>query len=146
VTLANVQPPILKPMSDFYVTDIYSSDICSIFKFSNRRPILKSMSFVKFLFRRPILKSMSFVKFSNQCPLSNSYFGVQFSNLCHLSNSQIDVQFSNLLSFLPFSNWRQMPSLTYAITLTLTNKSHIDLRNWKGRRFENALKSYRDLR
>jgi len=39
-----------------------------------------------------------------------------------------------------------MTLLTYALTLTLTNKSAIDLRIWKGRRFENILKSDSDLR
>jgi hypothetical protein len=42
-----------------------------------------------------------------------------------------------------------MTSLTYALTLTLaltlTNKSAIDLRIWKGRRYDSTLKSYRDL-
>ena len=45
--------PILKSMSDFYVTDICSSDLCPFFKFSNRRPIFKS--------KRPFLTS------SNRC-------------------------------------------------------------------------------
>ena len=61
----------------------------------------------------------------------------------------IDVQFSNpdictsdLYPF--FSNRGPMTSLTYA--LTLTSKSAIDLRIWKGCRFENTLKSDCDLR
>ena len=37
-----------------------------------------------------------------------------------------------------------MTSLTYA--LTLTNKSAIDLRIWKGHQFENTLKSDHDLK
>jgi hypothetical protein len=32
-------------MSDFYITDICTSDLCPFFNFSNRHPILKSMSF-----------------------------------------------------------------------------------------------------
>jgi hypothetical protein len=107
---------------------------------------------------RPLIDIQS----SNPCPIStsqtyepqiyvsfsNSQIGVQFSNLCPFSNSQIGVQFSNLWSFLTFSNRRLMASLTYAITitLTLTNKSAINLRIWNVRRFENALKSDRDLR
>ena len=72
---ASNRHPILKSMSDFYVTDICTSDLCP------------------------------FLKFSNQCP---------------------------------------MTSLTYA--LTLTNKSAIDLRIWKGHQFENTLKSDHDLK
>jgi hypothetical protein len=37
--------------------------------------------------------------------------------------------------FFTFSIWRPMTSLTYA----LTNKSGMDLRIWKGHRFENTL-------
>jgi hypothetical protein len=44
------------------------------------------------------------------------------------------------------SNRRPMMSLTYALTIALTNKSVIDLRIWKGRLFENTLKSAPDLR
>ena len=83
----------LKSMSDFYVTDICTSDLYPFFKFSNRH---------------------------------------KFSNLCPFSNSQIGFQFSNLWQFLTFSNRRSMMSLTYAGTLTLTNKSALDLRIWKG--------------
>ena len=41
-----------------------------------------------------------------------------------------------------------MASLTYSLsrTITLTNKSAIDLRIWKGRRNESTLKSNRDLK
>jgi len=42
--------------------------------------------------------------------------------------SVIGVQFSNLWPFLIFSNRHLMTSLAYALTLTLTNKSAIDLR------------------
>ena len=35
--------------SDFYFTEICTSDICPFFKFSNRRPILKSMAVFHFL-------------------------------------------------------------------------------------------------
>jgi len=75
-----------------------------------------------------------------------SLINVQSSNpdICPFSNSQICIQFSNLWPFLTFSNRRPMTSLTYA--LTLTNKSAIDLRIWKGRRFENTLISDHDLR
>jgi len=57
------------------------------------------------------------------------------------------------MSFFKFSNRHaNLNSLavshflksTYA--LTLTNKSAIDLKIWKGRRFENTLKLNRDLR
>ena len=87
-------------MSQTSVPQIY----VLFFKFSNRRPNLKSMSFFNFSNRRPILKSMAISHFSNRRP---------------------------------------MTSLMYA--LTLTNKSTIDLRIWKGHRFENTLKSDRYL-
>jgi hypothetical protein len=61
--------------------------------------------------------------------------GFKLSNLCPFSNSQISVKFLNLWQFLTFSNWHPMMSLMYA--LILTNKSAIDLRIWKGWRFEN---------
>jgi hypothetical protein len=96
---ASNRHPILKSMSDFYVTDICTSELC------------------------PFLK---------------------FSNLCPLSNSQIGIQFSNLWPLLTFSNQCPMTSLTY--DLTLTNKSAIDLRIWKGHQFENTLKSDHDLK
>jgi hypothetical protein len=56
----------------------------------------------------------------------------------------IDIQFSNpdicTSDICPFfSNRGPMTSLTYA--LTLTNKSAIDLRIWKGCRFENTFTS-----
>ena len=76
--------------------------------------------------RRPIIKSMSNFYVTDICT----------SGLCPFSNSQIGVQLSNLWPFLTFANWRPMTSLTYALTLTLTNKSAIDLRIWKGRQFE----------
>ena len=84
---ASNQHPILKSMSEFYLTDIWTSDLCPFHKFSNRHSILKSMSFFKF---------------------------------------------SNPWPFLAFSNRHQITSLTYALTPTLTNKSTIDLRIWKG--------------
>jgi len=77
---------------------------------------LRSMSFIQ------ILKSISFFKFSNR------HFNFQFMAVSH------------------FSNWSPMTSLTYALTQTLTNKSAIYLRIWKGHRFDNTLKSDRDLR
>ena len=92
--------PILKFMSDFYVTDICTSVLCPFSKFTNRRQILKSMSFF------------------------------QFSNL-FFSLSYIDVQWRHLY---PNPN------------PTINNKSAIDLRIWKGRRYEKSLKSDRDLR
>ena len=52
-TQIDVQPLNYKSMSDFYVTDICTSDLCPFFKFSNRRPILKSVAISHFL------KSMS---------------------------------------------------------------------------------------
>jgi hypothetical protein len=77
---------------------------------------------------------------------SNPQIGVQFSNLCHFSNSQMGVQFSNLWPFLTFSNRRLKASLTYALILAITNKPDIDLKISKGRRFQNSLKSDRNLR
>ena len=62
------------------------------------------------------------VKSSNPCPISTSQTSVP----------QIYVLFS-------------MMSLTYALTLTLTNKSAIDQRIWKGHQFENTLKSDHDV-
>jgi hypothetical protein len=71
------------------------------------------------------------------------------------SNPQIHVRFLRLrhLSFLKSSNSKiysrfsgrcPITSLMYA--LILTNNSTIDLRIWKGHRFENNLKLNRDLR
>jgi hypothetical protein len=45
--------PILKSMADFYVTDICTSNLCLFLKFSNRRPILKSMTISHFLNYKP---------------------------------------------------------------------------------------------
>jgi len=39
-----------------------------------------------------------------------------------------------------------MTSLMHALTVALTNKSATDLRIWKGRPFENTLKTVPDLR
>ena len=47
---------ILKSMSEFYVINICTSNLCPFFKFSYRSPILKSMSFFKFSNQHPILK------------------------------------------------------------------------------------------
>jgi hypothetical protein len=67
----------------------------------------------------------------------------EFSNICPFSYSQIGVQFSNLWPFLTFfkptSNGVTDVHM-YAIILTLTNKSAIDLKIWKGRWYENILK------
>ena len=81
--------------------------------------------------RRPILKSLSDFYFTYICP----------SDLCPFSNSQIGVQFLNLWPFLTFSNRRPifksmtvshfLKSTFNASTLTLINKSAIDLRIWK---------------
>ena len=40
---------ILKNMQDFYLIDICTSDLCPFSKFSNLRPILKSMIVSHFL-------------------------------------------------------------------------------------------------
>jgi hypothetical protein len=74
------------------------------------------------------LRSMSFI----QILKSMSFFQILKSVF----------QFSNLWPFLT----SQMTSLMYALTQTLTNKSAIYLRIWNGRRFENTIKSVRDLR
>ena len=50
------------------------------------------------------------------------------------------------MAVLTFSNRHPMTSLTYALTLNLTNKSVMDRRIWKGRLFENTLKADCDLR
>ena len=73
-----------------------------------------------------------------------SDFYICNSDLCPFSNFLIGVQFSNLWLFLTVSNRYPITSLRYA--LTLTSKSAIDLRIWKGRIFQNTLKSGRDLR
>jgi len=72
-------------------------------------------------YRHLYLRSMSF--------FSNSQIGFQFINLCPFSSSQIGVQFSNLWPVLTFSNRRPMTSLTYALTITLTNNSAIRSEN-----------------
>jgi len=71
---------------------------------------------------------------SNTCPISTSQTSIP----------QIYVLFSNCRPILTFSNQCPMMSLTYV--LTLTKKLAIDLRIWKGCRFENPVKSDRDLR
>ena len=74
--------------------------------------------YVRFLHHRHLyLRSMYFFffyKFSNRFPILIS------------------------MAFLIFSNRPPMTSVMYA--LTLTNKSAIDLRIWKGHRFKNTLK------
>ena len=80
--------PILKSMSNYYVRDICTSDLCPFLKFSNRHPILKNLCF--------------FFKFSNWCPI---------------------------LISMDISHFLKLMSLTYALTLTLTNKSTIDLKS-----------------
>ena len=65
---ASNQHPILKSMSEFYVTDIWTSDLCPFYKFSNRHSILKSMSFFKFSNRHPILKSMAISRLLKSTP------------------------------------------------------------------------------
>ena len=49
-----------------------------------------------------------------------------------------------ILKSMALSHFLKLMSLAYA--LTLTNKSAIDLRIWKGHRFENTLKLDHDLR
>ena len=85
--------------------------------------------------RRPILKSLSDFYFTYICS----------SDLCPFSNSQIGVQFLNLWPFLTFLNRRPIfksmtvsqflkstfNASTLTLTLTLINKSAIDLRIWK---------------
>ena len=63
--------PILKSMSDFYVTDICTSDLCPFFKFSNRRPILKFMFFVK----------LTSNDITDVCPNHNQQLGHRSENL-----------------------------------------------------------------
>ena len=76
---------------------------------------------VRFIRHRHLyLRSMSFFKILKLVS--------QFSNLCPFSNSQIGIQFSNLWPFLFFSNGCPKASLMYALTLTITNNSAIDLR------------------
>ena len=84
--------------------------------------------------------SSTYVLFQILKSTSNSQIYVLFTN------SQIGIQFLYLWQFLTFSNRRPMTSLTYALTLTLSNKLAIDLKIWKGRRFDNTHKSDSDLR
>ena len=82
---------------------------------------LRSTSFFKFSNRYPILKSTSFFKFSNWHPILKSMAASHF-----VKSTSKDV--------------------TDLYALTLTNKLAIDMRIWKGLRYENTLKSDRDLR
>jgi len=66
----------------------------------------------------------------NPCPISTSRTSVYLRSMSFF-------KFSNLWLFLTFSNRHPMTSLAY--TLTLANKSTIDLKIWKGCWFENAL-------
>ena len=62
------------------------------------------------------------------------------------SNPQIHVRFlRHRHLYLRSMSFFSMMSLTYALTLTLTNKSAIDQRIWKGHQFENTLKSDHDV-
>ena len=66
---------------------------------------------------------------------SNPQIHVRFLRHKHLYHRSMSFfKFSNLWPFLTFSNRCPMMSLTYS--LTLTNKSALDLRIWKWRRFE----------
>jgi hypothetical protein len=99
--------------------------------------------------RHPLLKSASTdVIISNQHPLTSlSQIGIHWRHYRHLLlRSMSSFKFSNLWPFLNFSNQRPMTSLTYALTLTLTNRLAIDLRIWKGRRFEIMTSVDADLR
>jgi len=55
--------PILKSMSDYYVTDICTSYLCPFLKFSNRYPILKNLSQIGVQFSY----LWTFLTFSNWC-------------------------------------------------------------------------------
>ena len=66
---------------------------------------------------------------------SNPQIHVRFLHHKHLYHRSMSFfKFSNLWPFLTFSNRCPMMLLTYA--LTLTNKSALDLRIWKGRWFD----------
>ena len=71
---------------------------------------------------------------------------VQSSNPCPIFTSETSVlsQIVKSKIYSRFSGRCPITSLTYA--LILTNNSTIDLRIWKGHRFENNLKLNRDLR
>ena len=45
---ASNRHPILKSMSDFYVTDICTSDLCPFLKFSNQCPLSNSQIYGRF--------------------------------------------------------------------------------------------------
>ena len=81
------------------------------------------------------------VQSSNSSPISTSQTSVPQIYVL-FSNSQIGVPILKSTSFFKFSNRHSIlksTSLTYALTLILTNKSAIDLKIWKGRQFENTL-------
>jgi hypothetical protein len=84
----NVSIYICKTQID--VTDICTSDLCPFFKFSNRPPILKSMSFLNFSNRRPILKSMAISHFSNRRPMTSLTYALTLTN-----KSTIDLRILN---------------------------------------------------
>ena len=73
--------------------------------------------FFKFVYWRSILKFMSFFKFSNRC---------------------------QILKCMAVSHFFKLMSLMYA--LTLVNKSAIDLRIWKGHRFENTVSKHSSIK
>ena len=92
---------------------------------------------------RPILKFMPDLYIRATCT----------SDLCHIfsSNTQIGVPILKTIAisqFFSFLTSNDVTAVCPIITLTLivTNTSEINLRIWKGRLFENTIKSDSDLR
>ena len=113
---------------------IYSIPITT---FSNCNPYLQFLCSKWYIFKTQInVQPLIDVQSSNPCPISKSQTSVP----------QIYVLFSNSQIYGCFSPRCPMAPLTRALTLTLSNKSPIDLRIWKEHRFENTLKSAHDLR
>ena len=104
--------------------DAQSLNLCQISTSQTSAPQIYAL-FFKFSNWPPIFKSMFFFKFSNRRPILKSLVVFHF-----LKSTSNDV----------------IMSLDYTLILTLANTSAIDLIIWKGCRFENTLKSNRDLR
>jgi hypothetical protein len=110
-------------------TDLRS---CHYFTSINGELIILPLSMVNSLFYLCQWGRIQFV--NDRLVQTHSIISLQFFHGFWVASNRRPILKSMAISH--FSNRRPMTSLTYA--LTLTNKSTIDLRIWKGHRFENT--------
>jgi hypothetical protein len=122
-------------MSDFYVTDICTSDTCPFFKFSNLCPFsnFQTTSNSQIYGRFSLSKVSTLVNKTNLMKSHDLYTESRFSFLAAFNESMSFFKQRPILKSMAVSRFLKSTSLTY--TLILTNKSAIDLIIWKGRRF-----------